>query len=163
MNTLPPTESYNWPQIDVNLQILVSWFEDCREAHVKYGLGAKADFHGQPPENIGAIDCSGAFRESVWVASPENRRVEFTDGSVRQLAQVKSIGFKPSTVESGKLKDGILRVAFLRQQDSLSKIGHVAMIHNAMTLESHGKVGPNRRPWTGAGWQEKAQVYVLKK
>lgn len=31
-----------------------------------------------------------------------------------------------------------------------------------MTLESHGGVGPDERPWNKKGWQAKAHVYVLK-
>ena len=37
----------------------------------------------------------------------------------------------------------------------------VVLIHNAQTLESHGGVGPDSRPWTGAGWQAKAMVYQI--
>ena len=54
-----------------------------------------------------------------------------------------------------------MRIAFLAPQDAPSRIGHVVLVHNGKTLESHGGVGPNARPWTGTGWQAKASVYLL--
>jgi hypothetical protein len=35
------------------------------------------------------------------------------------------------------------------------------LIYQGKTLESHGHFGPDSRPWTGAGWQSKADVFVL--
>ena len=61
-----------------------------------------------------------------------------------------------------RLEDGKIRIVFLRPQDTSSRIGHVALVHNGKTLESHGGVGPNSRAWTNTGWQAKAFVYILR-
>jgi hypothetical protein len=55
-----------------------------------------------------------------------------------------------------------VRIAFLRPQDVSSHVGHVVLLSGGHTLESHGGVGPDSRPWTGQGWQSKTFVYLLK-
>lgn len=74
---------------------------------------------------------------------------------------IREHGFEKATIADGKLNDDVVRIAFLRPQDSPQRIGHVVLISRGKTLESHGGVGPNTRPWDGLDWQAKAFVYVL--
>jgi hypothetical protein len=64
-------------------------------------------------------------------------------------------------VQDGGAQDGGIRIAFLAPANSPHGIGHVVLLHNAMTLESHGGVGPDSRAWTGTDWQASAVLYVL--
>lgn len=127
---------------------------------VTYGLGAKPPFPGATPGvDFRKIDCSGFVREAI--RRSETAQLGFPDGSVIQHEWVRGQGFANAPVSSGRALDGLVRIAFLRPQDTSSGIGHVVLIHNGRTLESHGGVGPDSLPWTGAGWQAKAHVYVL--
>ena len=83
------------------------------------------------------------------------------DGSVVQREHVQEKGYQHGTPADGLLRDGVVRIAFLRPQDVASGIGHVVLVHDAKTFESHGGVGPDSRPWTNTGWQAKTLVYVL--
>src|SRR5262249_19536344 len=87
--------------------------------------------------------------------------VPFPDGSVVQHDWVAAHHYKKTSVASGKLADGMVRIAFLAPGATSSGIGHVVLIHNGRTLESHGGVGPHSRPWNGEGWQGATTVYEL--
>jgi hypothetical protein len=127
---------------------------------VTYGLGKKVPFLGAVPgRNFTQVDCSGFVREAIRLAS--NPPVPFPDGSVVQHDWVRAHGFAKSSVVEGMQHDGIMRIAFLRPQDVPSGIGHVVLIVNGATLESHGGVGPDSRSWDGRGWQAKTFVYDL--
>lgn len=127
---------------------------------VAYGLGKKVPFHGaKPGKDFTQIDCSGFVREAIRLAT--NPRVNFPDGSVVQHDWIRDHGFTRSTVAAASKDDDVLRIAFLRPQDSPSNIGHVVLVWRGRTMESHGGTGPNARDWTGKGWQAKAFVYVL--
>jgi hypothetical protein len=148
--------------VDLDVAIARSFLDACRAASppVGYGLGAKVPFYGAVPgRDFQRVDCSGFVREAIRRAS--NRLVPFPDGSVVQHDWVRARGFPKGTVADGTLSDGVLRIAFLRPQDASSRIGHVALLFDGYTLESHGGVGPDARQWNGTGWQAKATVYVL--
>lgn len=117
-------------------------------------------FHGATPgSDFKSVDCSGFVREAIWRATAPHMNI--IDGSVRQHDWVRDAGFEHSSVADALHEDGVIRIAFLRPQDSPSRIGHVAIVHNAFTIESHGGVRPDSRPWSGSGWQAKTFVYVL--
>ena len=127
---------------------------------VTYGLGAKVPFfRARPGIDFTKVDCSGFVREAIREATTP--MVKFPDGSVVQHDWVRSESYRPSSIAAGKLVDGKMRIAFLSPHDTSSGIGHVALVHMGMTLESHGGFGPNERPWNGAGWQAKSKVYEL--
>lgn len=129
---------------------------------VRYGLGAKVPFHGAVPgRDFTEVDCSGFVRELVFRAT--NPPFNFPDGSVVQREWVERQGFARGSVADAKAQDGAVRIAFLTPQASPSHIGHVVMVHDGVTLESHGRPdpGPDSLPWTGQGWQASAQVFVL--
>lgn len=151
------------PSVAVDLQKGQEFLDACVNAvpRVTYGLGAKVPFHDAVPgRDFKAVDCSGFIRELIWRSTSPHQK--FPDGSVVQHEWIRSHGFEQTTREAALRQDGVVRIAFLRPQDSPQRIGHVVVIRNARTLESHGGVGPDSRPWTNTGWQAKAFVYVLK-
>jgi cell wall-associated NlpC family hydrolase len=155
MRTRPPNDIWQWPSVEIDRAKLLADHAAVVKSGVSYGLGAKPPITG----GVGSFtkaDCSGYVR---WLLHRQG--VQLVDGSVRQHDQIRRADFKTSDVASGKLRDHVLRIAFLRPQDSTSNVGHVALILNGETIESHGSKGPNRRPWTGTGWQAKAGVYAL--
>ncbi|HEY0512972.1 MAG TPA: cupin domain-containing protein [Thermoanaerobaculia bacterium] len=150
------------PTIPLDLGLAQAFLDACTGAapRVAYGLGAKVPFHGAVPgKDFKAVDCSGFVRELIWRATPAHQ--SFPDGSVVQHDWIRDRSFEHSTPDAALQQDGAVRIAFLRPQDSPSHVGHVVLIHNARTLESHGGVGPDSRAWTKAGWQGKTFVYVL--
>lgn len=148
--------------IELHITAAETFLAACINAtpRVTYGLGAKPPFPGATPGvDFRKIDCSGFVREAI--RRSETTQLGFPDGSVIQHEWVRGQGFATVPISSGKALDGLVRIAFLRPQDTSSGIGHVVLIHNGKTLESHGGLGPDSLPWTGAGWQGKAQLHVL--
>ncbi|WP_294537059.1 hypothetical protein [uncultured Rhodoblastus sp.] len=149
-------------QLQIDIGKAHNFLVACMNAHprVKYGLGAKAPFNGAPGVDFKAVDCSGFVREAIRRST--NLGNSFPDGSVVQHEWIESRDFKQVNRATGSAPDGAVRIAFLSPSDSSEGIGHVVLIHNGKTLESHGGVGPDERPWTSRGWQAKASVYLLK-
>ncbi len=148
--------------IPINIATARAFLDSCMTSspRVRYGLGAKVPFHGaKPGRDFKKVDCSGFVREAIWRATTPH--LNFPDGSVVQRDWVIARGFARSTTDAALLRDGAVRIAFLRPQDAPSGIGHVVLVHNARTLESHSGVGPNARPWTKTGWQARAIVFIL--
>lgn len=153
------TPDYPWHLIHLDRAALIACVTRCKAVGVKYGLGNKApSLSSEPGRDFKAIDCSGFVRWAIYQAS--SHAVQFPDGSVVQHDWVTAQNFKISDVESGTLHDNRVRIAFLSPAAG-GGVGHVALILNGTTLESHGGIGPDRRAWTGEGWQAKTSVYVL--
>ena len=125
---------------------------------VGYRLGAKIPANGVPGRDFTEVDCSGFVREVVRRST--NLGNTFPDGSVVQHDWVTKRGFKTTSIASAQVKDGTVRIAFLAPTRT-RKIGHVVLIYDGMTIESHGGVGPDSRPWTGASWQAETTVYLF--
>ena len=146
----------------IDIRKAAAFLTACMTSHprVTYRLGAKVPFlRAVPGVDFTKVDCSGFIREAIREATSPMTR--FPDGSVVQHDWILSKGFRKSTIAAAKAQDHKVRIAFLRQEDSHDHIGHVVLIYNASTLESHGGVGPDARAWTGAGWQADAHVYEL--
>lgn len=157
---LPSTESAGPATLSIDISKAKAFLNACKRASVTYGLGSKVPHHGATPGvEFKAVDCSGFVRELIWHSTTPH--FNFPDGSVVQHSWIQDHGFAASSIEEAKSGDGAVRIAFLRQQDSPKKIGHVVIVHNGRTLESHGGVGPDSRAWTGESWQSKARVYLL--
>lgn len=151
------------PTIDVDWAKVQAFLAACRtsQPRVTYGLGKKIPSDtALPGSGFTKVDCSGFVRAAIR-RSTNPKFTAFPDGSVVQHDWVKAQGFKRGTIADGKLADSKIRIAFLAPQDAASGIGHVVLIRNARTVESHGGVGPNTRAFDGAGWQAKAKVYLL--
>lgn len=127
---------------------------------VTYGLGKKIKPGQVPGRDFAEVDCSGFVREAIRRST--NLGNAFPDGSVVQHDWIKARGFDRIDRASGATRDGAVRIAFLEPKDSPKKIGHVVLVHDGKTLESHGGVGPDERAWNGQAWQSKAFVYLLK-
>ena len=137
-----------------------AFLDACIEAGVSYGLGAKVPFfRAVPGQDFTAVDCSGFVREAIRQAT--ERAVRFPDGSVVQHDWIKAEGYPVSSVQAAKAQDNKVRIAFWPPQRSPTGIGHVVLVYNARTLESHGGTGPDSRPWTGQAWQGQTNVYEL--
>lgn len=150
------------PVMPLEFSLARAFLDACMNSNprVTYGLGKKVPFHGATPgSDFKRVDCSGFVRELIWRAT--NPRLNFKDGSVVQHDWIRAQGFTKSTKEAAMASDNAIRIAFLRPQDAPSGVGHVALVHNGRTLESHGGTGPNSRAWTISGWQSKTSVYLL--
>ncbi|HET7460331.1 MAG TPA: hypothetical protein VFJ82_03750 [Longimicrobium sp.] len=158
----PEAETAAPPTLPLDMGRVRAFLDACTGStpRVTYGLGAKVPFLGAVPgKGFTRVDCSGFVREAIRLAT--NPRTPFPDGSVVQHEWVRAKGFRKSNVEAAKNVDGAVRIAFLRPQDVASGIGHVVLVQNARTFESHGGTGPDSRAWDGKGWQAKAFVYRL--
>ncbi len=152
----------------LSIDINQAWgfLQDCMTSvpRVRYGLGAKApNDASQPgapsPPGFLAIDCSGFVRSAIR-RSTTPEAVGFPDGSVVQHGYVAQ-RFPLGIVDDGDLQDGVVRIAFLPPAAEPSGIGHVVLLYNGVTLESHGGVGPDSRTWSALPWRIKTQVYAL--
>jgi hypothetical protein len=151
-----PTIDIQWPEVE-------AFRSACETSvpRVRYGLGAKVPSdHAVPGAGFARVDCSGFVRAAIRRST--HPVAAFPDGSVTQHDWVKAKGFETSSITDGRLSDGKVRIAFLEPKDSPEHIGHVVLIRNGRTAESHGGVGPDSRPFDGTGWQRKAKVYVLR-
>jgi hypothetical protein len=73
---------------------------------------------------------------------------------------VKAQGFKVSDFGSGHEVDGAIRIAFLSPEAG-GGIGHVMLLNQGETCESHGGHGPDFRLWGSESFMSLCSVYVL--
>ena len=159
----------------IDLSVLEATFSQLDIQGVKYGLGAKAE-GGQHPETgrrfnprstgklstplhtITHIDCSGAIRLLAYKST--GGKLIFPDGSQRQREQceewheaglIKKVNYRDV---SKYMTHKRLFIAFIRPgHRGCGPVGHVWFVCQydddkaADTLESHGGVGINSRPW----------------
>ncbi|MDQ0471750.1 glycoside hydrolase family 25 protein [Labrys wisconsinensis] len=128
---------------------------------VRYKLGAKITPGQKPGVDFQSVDCSGFVRALVRLSTDLGN--SFPDGSVVQHDWIRRQGFQQTDWNDGARSDGVVRIAFLSPNATSSGIGHVLIIHNGKTIESHGGVGPDSRPWTDLGFSRKMSVYRLTK
>ena len=157
---VPAHEGVPFPTVPLDLDKLLRVAKNLEG--VKYGLGWKASpidvnsgvFMGRSPLGLKGrkIDCSGFVRYLM------NKAIDgflVPDGSVNQHDWVRASGFKPSADMDAM--DGALRIAFIPPRP----IGHVVLILNGWTFESHGGLGVDRRKWGSCKWMSRATGYVL--
>lgn len=156
----PGANGYAWSLLDMDIPLLLTLAAKTERPGNQYGLGAKASSLTAQASEIaeGPIDCSGYFR---WLIR-RSAGIVIPDGSFYQMQWMDDIGFKYSSVDSGMLHDGVVRAAYMRPLSN-GGVGHIALVHNGRTIESSGKRGPGRRPWTGEGWQTRCRLWVLAK
>ena len=151
-----PTDAFPWPTLPVDIDLLKQLSDRTVQPGNQYEFGGKVSLDADSSTVAASgIDCSGYVR---WLLHRATKgRVSIPDGSAVQHDWFKEHKFKLSSVASACLMDGVLRVAFLPPS---SGIGHVLLIRDGQTFESHGSAGPNRRTWTGRGYQGRCRVYV---
>lgn len=156
----PFTDSYPWPTLNIDLSLLMTLHRRVVASGNQYGLGDKVPIGADSSDVRGEdVDCSGYVR---WLLHRATGEVfDIKDGSWIQHDFVKEIGFKRSTVQNATLSDNVLRIAFLAP-GRIGRIGHVALILNGRTLESHSGTGPDSRQWNPKRrWMASSDVYVL--
>jgi hypothetical protein len=126
----------------IDSAVLLSLCDQLMDGHISYGFGSKAGFHTKP-EQIKAIDCSGFVRYVIYQAT--SGHVVMPDGSWIQNDWCKAKHFERVKYATAAGNDGWLRIAFLPPKPGHA--GHVWLILNGKTMESHGHKGPHRRPW----------------
>jgi cell wall-associated NlpC family hydrolase len=143
--------------LDVDTAAMDAFLAACigSTPRVGYRLGAKIGPGQVPGRDFTAVDCSGFVRELMRRCTIVG--AQFPDGSVIQHDWVKARGFVPAD----EAKPGMVYLAFLSPADTASHIGHVVFVRDGRTIESHGGVGPDSRPWTRSGWQRQARLYVV--
>ena len=155
---LPATEAFPYPVVDVDLELLKLLHSRVVQPGNQYRLGGKVNkltADSSIVRSIG-IDCSGYVRWIMHRATHDE--LVMPDGSVQQGDWLDACGFKRSSVDACYLKDDVLRIV---QYRPTSGVGHIALVLNGETIESHGGTGPDSRPWTGSGWQSACTVWVL--
>jgi hypothetical protein len=141
-------------QVDVPLLVEVTAALDDR---VPYLLGGKPSSIKLTTEQFLAergrtgVDCSGFVRWLLYRAS--GGRVKIPDGSVNQRdrfrARADDTGVAAVPYASCGDADGILRVAGFTRSARI-RVGHIWLVVDGHTIESHGRHGVNRRPWDTA-------------
>lgn len=168
---LPRTTAFPWPTLNVKADKLIALTEEMISAGFDYGLGAKIvplslqDGGLIGTTEIGAhakeVDCSGFVRWVIYHATAATGEA-FTipDGSANQHQWFEQQGFKSSTHDSALAKDGVIRIGFLSPEDG-GGVGHVALVLDGLTMESHGGKGPDRRVWGSQSWMRLMSVFVV--
>jgi hypothetical protein len=161
---LPPSSGFPYPSLALDAIRLVACVARCRAAAVGYGLGAKAAAGDSEPGARGflRIDCSGFVGWTLCQATAGRFPDLLGRGSVEQHDWIAAHGFKTSSVPAGPLHDGAVRIAFLSPAAG-GGIGHVMLLLDGQTIESHGGVGPDRRAWDVAQhpFMAHCALYVL--
>jgi len=154
----PASVGYGYPSLVIDRELLMAIEQHLHAAGCRYGLGAKAPSLDCDTSAIHAIDCSGFVRYALYRASG----VDIGDGSVQQHDGIELRGFKHSTVADAGRRDGAVRIAFLSPAAGRG-IGHVMLVLDGETIESHGGVGPDRRVWDAERYpfMGECAVYVL--
>ncbi len=163
MQSFPEDAPLVAPTLNIDWKKAITFLLACKTStpRVSYKLGAKISSDAAVPgKDFKAVDCSGFVRATIR-RSTDPKAALFPDGSVVQHDWVKAKGFAKSTVADGSLRDGKIRIAFLDPWDTRSGIGHVALVQNGQTAESHGGVGPESRTFDGTGWQATTKLYIL--
>lgn len=154
----PKTLDYPFTSADVNVQRIEEWTDALMKRGVEYGFGSKARVLESPPQLFSGtkglcVDCSGFVRWLLW------DDIELPDGSVNQRDFLKANGFKPS--KQFDEVDGRVRIAFLSPGQTPSGIGHVMVVLNGKTMESHGGRGVDRRIWGSKPWMSRCSGFVI--
>lgn len=158
IGVMAPTDSFAYPVMDIDIPLLLLLSERTVQPGDQYKLGGKAPSLKADSAIIRSLklDCSGYVRWILHRATDD--QVVMPDGSDNQAEWLDLHGFKRSTVDAWFRKDGVVRIV---HYNPIGKVGHIAVVLNGETIESHGKAGPDRREWTGEGWQGACSVWCL--
>src|SRR5262245_61608512 len=131
--------------INIHREYLLELCAALMDGHIEYSMGAKARPLTADPADIKVIDCSGFTRYLIYRAT--DGQVNMPDGSDEQNAWCKRRSLRSEKyMHVAGLKDGNLRIAFIPREykdGKLARAGHVWLVMDGKTLESHGSRGPN--------------------
>lgn len=155
----PKTEQYPWTSADIDVAKLKKTASILGFRGIAYGFGSKPTSLTTVPEKVNftkrnSVDCSGFVRYALAQCG-----LQIPDGSVNQREWFRKSGFKPT--KQFDETDGRVRVAFLKPGDTPSGIGHVVLVIDGVTYESHGGRGVDSRPWGSASWMRKCSGFVI--
>lgn len=140
-----------FPSMPIDTARLFQYTDACVKARVDYGPhpGYKASPVGQWPVRFRHIDCSGFVRAAILYAT--HGKTLMPDGSWNQNDWLEKQGFKYwegthyNTLCA--LHDGHVRVCLHRAGEGGEKWGHIWIVVNGASMESHGGRGPGTRPY----------------
>lgn len=145
----------------VDLDTVLAVFNNMKRAGVKYSFGAKAPNLDADSHTITEIDCSGFVRFVLHRAA--NGGFTMPDGSVNQREWIEAHGWHElnqySDVQYAKDDPTRLFIAFLDPKGN--KPGHVWLIRGGVTMESHGGVGVDSRPWNTPALRNAQHCFVV--
>jgi hypothetical protein len=161
----PPSADFPFPALPIDGNKIKALCESLEAVGITYGLGSKIEpLSLQASDLAGAgitsCDCSGFVRWAIFHALGQPNDYNFDDGSVTQHEQVQNVGFKQSSYQDALGDDGYVRIAFLTPEDG-GGVGHVLLIFDGNTYESHGHKGPDSRVWGLEPFMAEMEVYVL--
>lgn len=131
---------------------------------LKYSVGngtGKAKY-GEDPSKIKNLDCSG-YVHYVLNKVTDGRIVIgkgpswVNSGGIRNWAKTQNLTSVKYSENAGK-NDNILRLAYLPPSKSY---GHIWLVLNGETLESHGSGGVNRRHWNNGNLKRVTDCFEI--
>ena len=170
MQTTPPTLSITVPDVHGKLLAILSAMQG---RNVRYSPDGETP--GWKPKSLAMqanefvgrnidtgdegpfVDCSGYSGYCLWHLTGGG--CVQAGGSVQQHEWCVGSGFEPAPAGDGHKLDGALRIAFLPPIGRHA--GHVLLIVDGMTFESHGGVGPASRPWGSEPFMGGMRLYRL--
>lgn len=131
----------------VDPDVLQDYRARLQAAKISYGLGAKASLNVEP-EKITKIDCSGYLRYLLYHITKHEVNIQ-GGGSWWQNKWCKDVGLEVVDYSTAAELDGWLRIGYFAKPAGMAA-GHIWLVLNGSTLESHGGKGPDSRPWDTA-------------
>ncbi len=132
------------PTVAVDVPYLLRLMALCVAAVVRYLMGGKARDLDAVPLDVSAIDCSGFARWLLYHAT--RGQLLLPDGSCIQDHALFLDQFKSTDPANCALHDGHVRVC-IHLADDKDGTGHIWIVLNGVTYESHGGRGVSSRPW----------------
>lgn len=140
--------------IPVELAKVVEIYRNMKANHVSYDLGGKAPKLDMDSHGIEDIDCSGFVRFCIYRATDPHMTIPDGSWMQREWCEAANLHKLSNYRDVCQADPSRLFIAFIPPKSG--KAGHVwfvtkALSKNAtsqpMTMESHGGVGVNSRPW----------------
>jgi hypothetical protein len=129
----------------ISLSLLLTVFDHQCLHGTRYRLGAKAPSLSCDSADISAIDCSGESR--YLLAKATEQKLIIPDGSVNQHSWCEAWNLtKADYLHVATALPWMIYICFI--EPTGRHPGHVWLVHDGDTLESHGGVGVTSRRWS---------------
>lgn len=133
-----------YPTVAVDIPYLRTLMAQCVAAGIRYLMGGKAHELDTVPLDVSRIDCSGFARWLLYHAT--RGKLLLPDGSCIEDQALALDGFKKTDPANCALHDGHVRVC-IHLADDKDGTGHIWIVLNGVTYESHGGRGVSSRAW----------------
>ena len=114
------------------------------DGHVSYEMNAKASPLDLDPAKIKKLDCSGFVQYVLYNATSKSAFLK--SGSWYQNQWCIAQKLEKVAYSTANQSDGWLRLGYFPAPKK-GQYGHIWLILDGRTLESHGGKGPNSRAW----------------